>query len=63
MKKVFIFLWICTSLPVLAQPLVPDASLYGIAFWDPDSLGNHRAVVHVTEPSDAVRGYPSLAQT
>ncbi len=55
MKKVFIFLWICTSLPVLAQPLVPDASLYGIAFWDPDSLGNHRAVVHVTEPSDAVR--------
>lgn len=33
---------------------LPSADLYGIGRWDGDSLGNHRIVVHVDRPADAV---------
>lgn len=54
MKKWFILFLLCGSLPVIGQLPTPDESLYGIAFWEPDSLGNHRAVVKVSEKANAV---------
>lgn len=33
---------------------VPSDELYGIGTWDADSLGNHRVVVSVEKPADAV---------
>ena len=32
----------------------PDAAWYGTGTWDADSLGNHRVVVAVDQPADAV---------
>ena len=32
----------------------PNSSLYGTGNWDADSLGNHRVVVSVNQPTDAV---------
>lgn len=55
MKNLFVFLLLCGTLPSLTQTPPPDESLYGIAFWSPDSLGNHRAVVHVDATAQAVR--------
>lgn len=37
-----------------AQDFKPDASYYGVGFWTPDTLGNHRAVVEVHTASDMV---------
>lgn len=33
---------------------VPSDNLYGVGTWDADSLGNHRVVVSVSKPADAV---------
>lgn len=57
MKKFFFFLVICFSLPAIAQNIKPDASLYGSAFWEADTLGNHRAVVHIHHPADIAKVY------
>lgn len=38
---------------VSAQP-APTCDLYGTGSWDSDSLGNHRIVVSVDKPADAV---------
>ena len=41
--------------PVLGQGRVAADSLrHGVGTWEPDSLGNHRAVVHVDAPNDVV---------
>ena len=37
-----------------AQP-VPKPELYGVGTWSADSLGNHRVVLSVDKPADAVR--------
>ncbi len=57
MKKFFLFLIVCFSLPVIAQDIRPDESLYGTAFWEADTLGNHRAVVRVNASADIAKIY------
>lgn len=57
MKKFFLFLTVYFSLPVIAQDIRPDESLYGTAFWEADTLGNHRAVVHVNTSADIAKIY------
>lgn len=42
-------------LPITAgAQAVPSAELYGTGAWNADSLGNHRVVLSVDKPSDAV---------
>ena len=36
---------------------IPDSQYYGVARWDADSLGNHRAVLRVLNKTDAVRAH------
>ncbi len=36
---------------------IPDSQYYGVARWDADSLGNHRAVLRVLKKTDAVRAH------
>lgn len=40
--------------PNAPAPRRAGALLYGTGTWEPDSLGNHRAVVHVAQGDDAV---------
>lgn len=54
MKTSFCLLAVYFTLHAAAQHFVPDKSHSGIAFWQPDILGNHRAVVHVNQKQDAV---------
>ncbi len=37
-----------------ATPIRTDSLRYGVGTWEADSLGNHRAVVHVATAADAV---------
>lgn len=39
------------------QDPVPDPSLYASAWWTPDTLGNHRAVVAVDKAADIVEAW------
>lgn len=39
---------------VIAQQIPPSQERYGTGQWDADSLGNHRIVVAVDQPADAV---------
>lgn len=56
MKKLLcLFITLCTAFSVPAQNFQPSDVWYGTAFWTPDTLGNHRAVVKVTENTEAVR--------
>lgn len=48
-STVFIFMILPSIHPVIAEE-VP----YGIGSWEADSLGNHRAVIHVSKKADAV---------
>lgn len=57
MKKFFLFLAICFSLPTVAQEIKPDESLYGTAFWEADTLGNHRAIVRLDSPTETAKIY------
>lgn len=43
-----------TGAPLAAKLDAPSARLYGIGSWDAASLGNHRAVVRVDKPAEAV---------
>lgn len=56
MKKIILALFVLSStlFQLLAQEYKPDAAYYNVGFWTPDTLGNHRAVVKVTEKSDFV---------
>ena len=42
-----------SAITVMAQP-VPSGDIYGTGDWKADSLGNHRVVLAVDKPSDAV---------
>ncbi|MGL5681889.1 MAG: glycoside hydrolase domain-containing protein [Marinifilaceae bacterium] len=57
MKKfiVLLGLFLLGSMWVNGQEFKPDASYYGVGFWSPDTLGNHRAVVEVNKPGDIIR--------
>ncbi|MBD9177813.1 MAG: hypothetical protein EGP82_01335, partial [Odoribacter splanchnicus] len=56
MKKLLcLFATLCTAFSVPAQDVQPSEVWYGTDFWTPDTLGNHRAVVKVTENTGAVR--------
>ncbi|MGM9760303.1 MAG: glycoside hydrolase domain-containing protein [Parabacteroides sp.] len=54
MKQGLLF-WLCLLViaPLTAQEK-PQAEWYGTGTWDADSLGNHRIVVAVDKPADAV---------
>ena len=54
MKRVLIpFLLLAAFCTLDAQGVSSDG-LYGLGSWDADSLGNHRVVVSVAKPADAV---------
>lgn len=63
MKRIASVIAIATalSMSLMAAPKItnpsrqlPSAAIYGTGKWDGDSLGNHRIVVHVDKPADAV---------
>ena len=56
MKAGYYFLALLSLLgaSTLRAQTVPSDNLYGTGEWDADSLGNHRAVVAVDKPCDAV---------
>ena len=55
MKRIFPLLLggLLLAAPIQGQEK-PLPSLYGTGVWNADSLGNHRVVVSVDQPSDAV---------
>ena len=55
MKRIFPLLLggLLLATPIQGQEK-PLPSLYGTGVWNADSLGNHRVVVSVDQPSDAV---------
>lgn len=57
MKKIYslTFLLIVSLLTTFAQEFKPDAAFYGIGFWTPDTLGNHRAVIRVDSSNDLIK--------
>ena len=54
MKKTPLLLLCLSAWPLCALSQQSIADLYGTGQWNADSLGNHRVVVAVDEPSDAV---------
>ena len=54
MKKIWISLAGFLAITSLAAQEKPLPSLYGTGSWNADSLGNHRVVVSVDRPGDAV---------
>ena len=54
MKKTFLSLAGLLAFSSLFAQEKPNPSLYGTGTWDADSLGNHRVVVSVEKPGDAV---------
>ncbi len=55
MKNLFLTaICMCATSPVLWAQETPSPELYGTGTWDADSLGNHRVVVAVDKPADAV---------
>lgn len=54
MKQMLFTLLCLFTFSNLQAQTVPSDELYGLGTWDADSLGNHRVVVSVEKPSDAV---------
>ncbi len=54
MNKTFATIIGCLLGGTLMAQEKPSAALYGTGTWDADSLGNHRVVVSVEKPGDAV---------
>lgn len=54
MKMLLALSLLFAALPSARAQQTPDASLYGTGSWDNDSLGNHRIVLRVSKPADAV---------
>ena len=54
MKKYIVALFTLFSLTAVSAQTVPTDDLYGTGTWNADSLGNHRVVVAVDKPADAV---------
>ena len=54
MRQSLITLLLMSACVALSAQNVPAPELYGVGTWNADSLGNHRVVVSVDKPSDAV---------
>lgn len=54
MKQMLFTLFCLFTFSNLQAQTVPSDELYGVASWEADSLGNHRVVVAVDKPADAV---------
>lgn len=54
MKQMLFTLFCLFTFSNLHAQTVPADKLYGLGNWDADSLGNHRVVVFVEKPADAV---------
>ena len=54
MKKTMLTWLCCAAFPAGLFAQLPTAEWYGTGVWNADSLGNHRVVVSVDEPADAV---------
>ena len=54
MKQMLFTLFCLFTFSNLHAQTVPADKLYGLGNWDADSLGNHRVVVSVEKPADAV---------
>lgn len=54
MKQLLFTLLCLFAAGSLQAQTVPSDELYGLGTWDADSLGNHRVVVSVEKPADAV---------
>ena len=53
-KLFFVTLFSLSSFIFVQAQDVPSERLYGVGSWNADSLGNHRVVVSVSKPADAV---------
>lgn len=54
MKQLLFTLFCLFAYSSLQAQAVPTDELYGVGIWNADSLGNHRVVVSVDKPADAV---------
>lgn len=54
MKQLLFVLFCLLTFGGLQAQNIPADKLYGLGNWDADSLGNHRVVVSVEKPADAV---------
>lgn len=54
MKQLLFTLFCLFAYSSLQAQAVPTDDLYGVGIWNADSLGNHRVIVSVDKPADAV---------
>ena len=54
MKQLLFTLFCLFAYSSLQAQAVPTDELYGVGIWNADSLGNHRVIVSVDKPDDAV---------
>lgn len=54
MKQLLFTLFCLFAHSSLQAQAVPTDELYGVGIWNADSLGNHRVIVSVDKPADAV---------
>ena len=54
MKQLLFTLFCLFTYSSLQAQAVPTDELYGVGTWNADSLGNHRVIVSVDKPADAV---------
>ena len=54
MKQLLFTLFCLFAYSSLQAQAVPTDALYGVCIWNADSLGNHRVIVSVDKPADAV---------
>ena len=54
MKQLLFTLFCLFAYSSLQAQAVPTDELYGVGIWNADSLGNHRVIVAVDKPADAV---------
>lgn len=54
MKQLLFTLFCLFAYSSLQAQTVPTDELYGVGIWNADSLGNHRVIVSVDKPADAV---------
>ena len=54
MKQLLFTLFCLFAYSSLQAQAVPTDELYGVGIWNADSLGNHRVIVSVAKPADAV---------
>lgn len=54
MKQLLFTLFCLFAYSSLQAQAVPTDELYGVGIWNADSLGNHRVIVSIDKPADAV---------